>query len=174
MEELLESQIARSRRSKEPFVVLMLDMDHFKRINDQHGHGVGDLALKHVSATLQRALRAGDSLARFGGEEFVILMSRTNLDEAQPLADRLREFVAGSPLTTEACSVPLTVSIGIAQWTHSAEDFSHLLSRADGALFQAKVQGRNRVVAAAGVVPNQSLPRPSAEYAGRQEQYRAQ
>ncbi|MGH8179170.1 MAG: diguanylate cyclase [Steroidobacter sp.] len=148
MEEALDSQVQRSRRSDEPFVVMMLDLDHFKRINDQHGHAVGDLALKHVSQLLSHAMREVDTLARFGGEEFVVLMPGATLSHAEPVAERLRELLAASPLLHGATHAPLSVSIGIAQWCGGEDDASRLLSRADAALFQAKVQGRNRVVTA--------------------------
>ena len=148
MEETLELQIQRSRRFGDTFTVMMLDLDHFKRINDQFGHAVGDLALKHVSSLLGGAMRDTDRLARFGGEEFVLLMANATLPQAQPLAERLRELVASTPLAHADKSVQLSVSIGIAQWHGAGEDASHLLLRADAALFQAKVQGRNRVVEA--------------------------
>lgn len=148
MEEALDAQVQRSRRSNEPFVVMMLDLDHFKRINDQHGHAVGDLALKHVSQLLHRAMREGDTLARFGGEEFVMMMPGAALLHAEPVAERLRELLAASPLIHGAMRAPLSVSIGVAQWRGGEDDVSRLLSRADAALFQAKVQGRNRVVTA--------------------------
>jgi len=157
MEETLDAQIHRSRRNNDGFVVMMLDLDHFKRINDQHGHAVGDLALKHVSAVLQGAMRDSDYLARFGGEEFVVLMSAATLEEAQPVADRLRELVVDNPLVHFEIRVAMSVSIGIAQWRGAAEDSSHLLSRADAALFQAKVLGRNRVVQAVGGVSPESV-----------------
>jgi len=152
MEEALDAQIQQSRRSGDNFVVMMLDLDHFKRINDQFGHAVGDIALKHVSNVLLAAMRDTDHLARFGGEEFVVLMSRATLAQAQPAAERLRELVASAPLANFDTHVSLSVSIGIAQWRGTSEDASHLLSRADAALFQAKVQGRNRVVQAASAV----------------------
>jgi len=152
MEEALDTQIQQSRRSGDNFVVMMLDLDHFKRINDQFGHAVGDIALKHVSNVLLAAMRDTDHLARFGGEEFVVLMSRATLAQAQPAAERLRELVASAPLANLDTHVSLSVSIGIAQWRGPSEDASHLLSRADAALFQAKVQGRNRVVQAASAV----------------------
>jgi len=157
MEETLYAQIQR-RRSNDGFVVMMLDLDHFKRINDEHGHAVGDLALKHVSALLLKSMRDNDHLARFGGEEFVVLMSNATLDQAQPVADRLRELVAANPLVHFEIRVPMSVSIGIAQWRGTSEDASHLLSRADAALFQAKVMGRNRVVRAlSGVAQETAL-----------------
>jgi diguanylate cyclase (GGDEF)-like protein len=152
MEETLDSHIHRNRRNIDGFVVMMLDLDHFKRINDQHGHAIGDLALKHVSTVLFSAMRDTDHLARFGGEEFVVLMPGTTLDQAHPVADRLRELVATNPLVHFEIRVAMSVSIGIAQWHGAAEDSSHLLSRADAALFQAKVLGRNRVVQAVGGV----------------------
>jgi diguanylate cyclase (GGDEF)-like protein len=150
MEEALDGQLQRSRRTREPFAVMMLDLDHFKRINDQHGHAVGDLALKHVASLLQQAMRKTDWLARFGGEEFIVLMPGAALNQAEPVAEELRRLLAGAPLLHEASDVKLSVSVGVAQWRDAEDDASRLLSRADAALFQAKVQGRNRVVTAVG------------------------
>jgi diguanylate cyclase (GGDEF)-like protein len=147
MEEALDTQLRRSQRTNEPFVVMMLDLDHFKRINDRHGHPVGDLALKHVASLLRAAMRASDSLGRFGGEEFVLLLPDTPLGQAEAVAEKVRHLFEQSPLADEAMSVPLSASIGVAQW-RAGDDISRLLSRADAALFQAKVQGRNRVVTA--------------------------
>jgi diguanylate cyclase (GGDEF)-like protein len=147
MEEALHAQVRSSRRSDEPFAVMMLDLDYFKRINDDFGHGVGDLALQHVSALLRSALRDIDSLARFGGEEFVVLMPGANLAEAESVAERLRNLLSATPMKNDSYQVPLSISIGVAEWLSSEDDSSQLLLRADAALFQAKVQGRNRVVA---------------------------
>lgn len=149
MEEALDAQLSRSQRTKEPFVVMMLDLDHFKRINDRYGHPVGDLALKHIASLLQSATRASDSLGRFGGEEFVLLLPNTPLSQAQTVAEKVRDLLENSPLQSELEMIPISVSIGVALWSESADDISRLLSRADAALFQAKVQGRNRVVTAA-------------------------
>jgi diguanylate cyclase (GGDEF)-like protein len=148
MEEALLQQTRRSQRSGEVFTVMMLDLDHFKRINDQFGHAVGDSALKHVSTLLRGALREVDRLARFGGEEFVVLMPAASLEQAEPIANRLRELLATHPLKHETTHVSLSVSIGLAEWRDTNDDTTQLLLRADAALFQAKVQGRNRVVAA--------------------------
>jgi diguanylate cyclase (GGDEF)-like protein len=148
MEETLEARVRSSRRNGDGFVVMMLDLDYFKRINDDFGHAVGDLALKHVSKLLQDALRDVDRLARFGGEEFVVLMPGATLSQAQPVAERLRELLAANPLPLETSRVTMSVSIGVAEWRGHNDDASELLLRADSALFQAKVQGRNRVVAA--------------------------
>jgi diguanylate cyclase (GGDEF)-like protein len=148
MEETLQARVRSSRRSGEAFVVMMLDLDYFKRINDDFGHAVGDLALKHVSHLLQGALRDVDHLARFGGEEFVLLMPGASLAQAQPVAERLRQMLATNPLKQESFAVNLSVSIGLAEWRGYDDDAPDLLRRADAALFQAKVQGRNRVVTA--------------------------
>ncbi len=149
MEEAMQRQLQRSRRTGEVFSVLMLDLDHFKAINDRYGHVVGDRALKHAAAALKAGMREVDSLARFGGEEFLALLPGTTLETSRQAAERLRAYVDANPLPLEEeASVPLSVSIGIAQWTDGAEDASRLLSRADVALYQAKLQGRNRVVVA--------------------------
>jgi diguanylate cyclase (GGDEF)-like protein len=148
VEEAMELQIQRSRRTGESFSALMLDLDHFKSINDRFGHAVGDRALKHAAALLKSGVREVDCLARFGGEEFLVLMPGATLETAHPVAERLRELLAAHPLPVEAASEPLSVSIGIAQWADAAEDASRLLMRADAALYQAKQQGRDRVVAA--------------------------
>jgi len=153
MEEMLNAQLKRSERTQEPFVVMMLDLDYFKRINDRHGHPVGDLALKHVATLLQTAMRASDSLGRFGGEEFVLLLPNTTMAQGAAVAEKIRELLDRSPLEIEATRIPLSASIGVAQWRENAEDLSRVLSRADAALFQAKVQGRNRVVAAPSETP---------------------
>jgi diguanylate cyclase (GGDEF)-like protein len=145
MEELLYSQVRRCDRGG-TFAVMMLDLDHFKRVNDQFGHAVGDLALKHVAKLLLATVREVDSLARFGGEEFVVLMPATALVQAQPIAERLRERLLATPLLNAATEVPLSISIGIAQWRGVGDELSQVLVRADTALFQAKGQGRNRVV----------------------------
>jgi diguanylate cyclase (GGDEF)-like protein len=145
MEELLAAQLQRSRRSAEPFAVLMLDMDHFKAINDRLGHAVGDLALKHAATELAAALRKVDRLGRFGGEEFVALLPGITLAEAQAVAERLRAQIAALPLAHPGGSVVLSVSIGLAAWQGEDEDLSRLLVRADQALYRAKQGGRDRV-----------------------------
>jgi diguanylate cyclase (GGDEF)-like protein len=147
MEESLDVQLRRSQRTNEPFAVMMLDLDHFKQINDRHGHPVGDLALQHVAQLFQHAMRATDSLARFGGEEFVLLLPAAPMAQAEAIAEMLRKLLERSPLASETTSITLSMSVGVARW-REGDDISRLLSRADAALFQAKVQGRNRVVAA--------------------------
>lgn len=148
MEEALHAQVQRSRRTGETFTVLMLDLDYFKSINDRFGHAAGDRALRHAAGLLKAGLREVDHLARFGGEEFLALLPGASLAAAQPLAERLRGCLDAEPLVVESDRVPLSVSIGVAQWTDASEDASRLLVRADAALYQAKLQGRNRVVTA--------------------------
>jgi diguanylate cyclase (GGDEF)-like protein len=148
VEEAMQAQMQRSRRTGETFAVLMFDLDHFKVINDRFGHVVGDAALKHAAVLLKAGMREIDIVARVGGEEFLALMPGATLDTAQPVAERLRSALDATPLALDSASVALSVSIGIAQWTDPYEDASRLLVRADAALYQAKLQGRNCVVAA--------------------------
>ena len=153
IEELIEVQIRRSMRNGEPFSVLMLDLDHFKSINDRFGHAVGDQAIRHVAAVLLAGVRDVDDIARIGGEEFLAVMPGAALDTVTPVAERLREQLAAQPLHVDGTSVAVTVSIGVAQWSHPTDDVSRLLVRADAALYQAKQRGRNRVVAAGDALP---------------------
>ena len=148
IDEALQVQIQRSRRTGETFSVLMLDLDHFKAINDRFGHAAGDRALKHVAAVLREVLREVDSLGRIGGEEFLALMPGAALDAAGPVAERVRERLAASPMVVDAAPVAMSASIGMAQWSAPDEDVSRLVGRADSALYAAKAQGRDRVVAA--------------------------
>jgi diguanylate cyclase (GGDEF)-like protein len=157
LEEALEAQVQRSRRGGEAFCVLMLDADHFKSINDRFGHAVGDLALKHLSAVLRSHMREVDRVARFGGEEFLVLMPGLDLAEALPVAERLRALIASVPLPHGDATTTLSVSIGIAEWGGPQEESSRLLVRADAALYDAKQHGRDRVAwAGADALPNGS------------------
>jgi len=169
IEESLLAQVQRSRRTGEPFAMLMLDLDHFKSINDRHGHAIGDRALKHTAAALRAELREVDALGRFGGEEFLVLMPGATVETALPVAERLRTALATDAPQVEGTRLLLSMSIGIAQW-REPEEPSHLLMRADAALYQAKLQGRDCVVVEAldradrtsegrPVVPAASLPR---------------
>ena len=146
LEAALVAQFQRSRRSGEPFCVLMLDVDHFKDINDRHGHAVGDLALKHLSALLLAHMREVDRLARFGGEEFLVLLPGLALGDALPVAERLRSVVAAAPMPLTGLTITLSVSIGMAEWGGAPDEPSRLLVRADAAMYQAKQHGRDRVV----------------------------
>ena len=152
LEEALLAQTQRSRRSGEPFCVLMLDADHFKNINDRHGHAVGDLALKHLAALVRDHMREVDRFGRFGGEEFLVVLPGLTLEGALPVAERLRALIAAAPLRHGDAVIALSVSIGIAEWGGAEEEMSRLVVRADAALYQAKRHGRDRV-ASAGIDP---------------------
>jgi diguanylate cyclase (GGDEF)-like protein len=140
----LEAELSRSRRYKRSVSLLMLDIDHFKRVNDQHGHLIGDDALRWLVSTLQAELRAMDFVCRYGGEEFCTILPETDYSGAARAAERLRVAVERSPFKHESVEIPLTVSVGGASW-HAAGNIPDLLSRADEALYEAKRSGRNQV-----------------------------
>ncbi len=145
--ELGAREIARTRRAKGALSLLMLDLDHFKRVNDQHGHQAGDEALKCVVELLQGCLRREDLLVRYGGEEFCVLLPNVALVQATLLAERVRVAVERAGFTFRGKTIPLTVSVGMALLIRdSGEDIERLVSRADEALYSAKSSGRNRVV----------------------------
>ncbi|MGQ8363983.1 GGDEF domain-containing protein [Glaciecola sp. 1036] len=129
------------------FSVLAIDVDHFKRINDNYGHHIGDITLKEIAKRLQNALRKKDILARIGGEEFLILLPNTAQTEATDLAQRLREKMNKDPINFDKRSLSITISIGVATNT-SGVAFDKLIAVADNALYQAKETGRNKVVVA--------------------------
>ena len=140
----LEGTIARAGRHGDVFSLLMIDIDHFKNINDYYGHSIGDEVLRRFGEVLTARLRQNDVAARWGGEEFVVLADGANLDNARMLAEQIRESVA----TTTFSPVPrVTVSVGIADY-QEGETGDDLLRRADKALYGAKRNGRNRVIAA--------------------------
>ena len=145
MHDLLDRQMRQRRRADDAFSVLMIDVDDFKSVNDRHGHEAGDRALTHLSRLMTQALRAEDRIGRFGGEEFLVLLPSSDRVRALVQAERLRLEVQLRPLQLEGLSLPLSVSIGVAQWAGNVEDASRLLARADAALYRAKHLGRNRV-----------------------------
>lgn len=131
--------------SYEDLSLLMIDIDHFKAINDQHGHAVGDHVLRVVAERCTKALRVGDLLARIGGEEFSVLLPSTGAREAVEIAGRLNRVVADYPVECGAVRVEVRISIGGATRTHGGEPLQSLLDRADRALYAAKSNGRDRV-----------------------------
>ncbi len=148
---VLAESVSASARSGLPLAVLMLDIDHFKRINDQYGHAVGDEVLRVLTLRLTGRLRLQDRLARYGGEEFVVLLPDTGTDGALKLAERLRDAVAATPVVAGEHTVALSVSIGVhARVPQATEGVpsaigERMLDAADQALFVAKRAGRNRV-----------------------------
>jgi diguanylate cyclase (GGDEF)-like protein len=125
--------------------VLMLDIDHFKRINDSHGHAVGDAVLRHLASLMRDSQRKIDTLGRVGGEEFAALLPGADLDAARAFAERLRQRIADTPLQLEGYQCPVTVSVGIAAMNRADTSGDAALIRADKALYSAKRAGRNRV-----------------------------
>jgi diguanylate cyclase len=143
--ELAEQNLAQARRYAQPTAVVMLDVDHFKQINDRFGHAAGDLALKAVAETICRCLRQSDVAGRWGGEEFSVLLPQTAAADALSLAERLREAVTSSPVVFEGQRIDLTASFGVAAARRDAPALDELVRQADEALYEAKQSGRNRV-----------------------------
>lgn len=140
----LEGAIAKAGRTGQPLCVVMADLDHFKDVNDNHGHLVGDQVLKEVAARIKAALRAFDLVGRYGGEEFVLLLEDTSPHTAQQIAERIRLRISSEPIHTGECNLDITISQGLAVY-REGEDSSMLLSRADKAMYRAKQAGRNCV-----------------------------
>jgi len=138
----LSEELLRGQRHSHSFTILMLDVDHFKKYNDAHGHPAGDEVLKKVANILRNCTRAGDCTARYGGEEFAVLLSGKGGDTALQLAERIRERVAAE----EFVGGKVTISGGIAEFPHHGHTAEAVISSADEALYEAKRQGRNRVV----------------------------
>lgn len=142
----LERVLAQARRSQQPMAILMLDLDFFKQVNDKHGHLAGDACLQHAARRMQQRMRSNDLLARFGGEEFVAVLSDTDLDGARDLAEQLRLDLAQHPCQYQQQSIALSLSIGVCALTPDAHTSrEQLLRQADLALYQAKAGGRNQV-----------------------------
>jgi diguanylate cyclase (GGDEF)-like protein len=142
-----EAEIARSVRTRSPVTVALIDIDHFKAVNDVYGHLVGDVALKAVATALRGHLRGYDLAGRFGGEEFVVLLPRTTEPDAMAIAERLRTHIAAMAIPIEGDAdtcVRLTVSVGIATLDGTARELTDLLAAADSALYYAKDNGRNK------------------------------
>ncbi|SJZ56233.1 PleD family two-component system response regulator [Consotaella salsifontis] len=149
MENQLEKAMERSRRDGRPLAVLIADIDHFKRINDEWGHDVGDFVLKHFATTITAALRGSDLACRYGGEEFVVLMPEADARVARLIGERLRISVAENPIDLSGQRVNLTVSAGYSVYDPTRDTSATLLKRADAALYLAKKNGRNQVMAEA-------------------------
>jgi diguanylate cyclase (GGDEF)-like protein len=149
-EQQLDLELARAERRGTPVAVLMIDIDHFKRVNDTHGHPAGDLVLHDIAAILSSDLRQIDIAARYGGEEFILLLPETTPQGAKLVAQRLRYSVEQAKFRTGAAEgaveARLTISTGVALFPEEARGKRDLLEAADAALYEAKAKGRNRVV----------------------------
>jgi diguanylate cyclase (GGDEF)-like protein len=151
--QLANAEMARVRRYKRPLSIAMIDADHFKAVNDVHGHDVGDLVLRMIVDTCHDSLRKNDVLARYGGEEFVVLLPETPLAGAVAVMERVRERIEATTIELEQGQrIGITVSVGLADLTNELEDIESLLKRADDALYEAKHAGRNRVHVATAAV----------------------
>lgn len=148
--EVLEHELKRSRRYGHPFSLLMLDIDHFKLFNDEHGHECGDAVLRQVTDNIKRTIRDSDFTGRYGGEEFLILLPATAESSAVIAAEKVRKCVANTPMQWEGQCLHVTVSIGVAENGAGTDEASSILiCRADAAMYKAKSSGRNRVHRAA-------------------------
>lgn len=153
-EEAATIEMALVRRRKGPVSLMIFDLDFFKNVNDAHGHTVGDEVLAEIAHIAREQLRASDALARWGGEEFIVLSPATRIDGAMNLAEKIREAIAAREFPTAG---RVTVSIGVAEYA-LGEDLVTWIQRADQALYQAKSEGRNRVVRACSVDNGEATP----------------
>ncbi len=138
-----------ARAAAQPLALLMLDIDHFKQVNDTWGHAAGDAVLRRLAVLLAASSRAGDLVFRYGGEEFAVILPATGLDLATEVAERIRAAVASATFEWEEWIIPISVSVGVAAQNASMDAAGDLVAAADGALYRAKASGRNRVVSAA-------------------------
>jgi diguanylate cyclase (GGDEF)-like protein len=143
--EILEYEIIRAKRYQRPLSIILLDVDSFKNINDTYGHLAGDLVLKAIADIGRETVRTIDSLIRWGGEEFIVVLPDTELEAAVQAAERLREAIAKAPIKVPNAELNLTASFGVAGKDENTPDIETLLARADQAMYIAKYLGRNRV-----------------------------
>lgn len=146
----LEQSIREAQRKQSKLVLVILDVDHFKAVNDQYGHDAGDQALRHICTTLSERLRASDTLGRLGGEEFGLLLRDTGHAAAEPLVDLLREQIASKPLVYGEQQILLSVTLGLAEWPADGQTVEQLYRCADQRLYCGKQQGRNRTISLSG------------------------
>ena len=135
----------KAEREVSSLSMIMFDVDHFKTINDTRGHTAGDMALRHLSDILRQICRDGDVVARWGGEEFAIILPDANAQGAAIWGERLREKIAKTPLFWKDKALCLTISAGVTEWTHEGDSLEAMVERADKGLYLAKAAGRNRV-----------------------------
>lgn len=155
MKDSLEREVLRAQRGHHPLAVICFDLDHFKHVNDSHGHAAGDQVLRECAQRVHQGLRGADMLCRIGGEEFVVLLPDTDLTQAAVLAERLRVAVEADPFTlsvglhasADALPYRQTISLGVAELAEGRHDGQAMLELADRRLYDAKRSGRNRVVA---------------------------
>jgi diguanylate cyclase (GGDEF)-like protein len=159
-EELLGKEFSRVKRTGQPIGLLFLDIDHFKRLNDTHGHQFGDRVLSTVAQCIERASRDSDVVARFGGEEFVVLLTNATTGSPEIVAERIRSSVESLELEQNGVRAPVTISIGAASSQEPDDSPQALIGRADEMLHQSKKSGRNCV----SVSPDSSTPAASISF----------
>lgn len=157
----IADEAARVARASSPLACVILDLDHFKRVNDSHGHATGDRVLKASAECLSRLVRQGDSVGRYGGEEFLIILPSTDASEAQAVAERCRQGISAlAVVNDQGVALTITASFGVTLMSTADATVAHAIARADEALYQAKADGRNRVellLAGSGTVPSDAF-----------------
>jgi two-component system cell cycle response regulator len=144
-DEQMDREISRSRRYERVLSLVMIDIDHFKKVNDQHGHLAGDYVLKQLASTVRSRIRREDVFARYGGEEFAIILPEIDLKGARMFAEKLRQLVAKQEFNFDKNPIPVTVSVGVAMLGQAHREPGDLIRTADEKLYEAKSSGRNRV-----------------------------
>ena len=149
VEDRLALELSRAQRYGKTLTIAVIDADRFKSLNDTHGHAAGDMVLKKISAFLRESFRQSDTVGRYGGEEFVVLLPETDTETARRKMESLRELVANTPIqiAPHGQAVQVTISVGLASFPQDGEEAADLFATADERMFQAKRDGRNRVVA---------------------------
>jgi diguanylate cyclase (GGDEF)-like protein len=140
-----QNELERALRYGHEMSMLILDIDHFKQVNDRFGHQAGDFVLGQLAEMAEQSIRSTDLLGRYGGEEFIMILPETGLDEARAVAERMRQRVEGHTFVFDQQAIQITISIGISSWTNPDIELDDLISRADRSLYAAKDAGRNRV-----------------------------
>jgi diguanylate cyclase (GGDEF)-like protein len=154
--QLTHAEIDRARRHGTSLALVLADIDHFKQVNDQHGHDAGDRVIRHVASLLRQQARGGDLIGRWGGEEFVMLLPMTGGDGALELSERIRRRVERTPCEHGGVSMPVTLSLGVCEM-QPGHSLDHAFKNADAALYAAKNAGRNRVCVAPLALPAQPV-----------------
>jgi diguanylate cyclase (GGDEF)-like protein len=146
-DEQIDRELSRSRRYERVLSLVMMDIDHFKQVNDQHGHLAGDYVLKQLASTVRTRLRREDVFARYGGEEFAVILPEIDLKGAKNLAEKVRQLVAKQHFSFDNQHIPVTLSLGVAVLKPEHRETADLVRAADEKLYEAKTGGRNRVCA---------------------------
>ena len=152
--QVARQQVQIAMRSRHPICVIIGDVDHFKSINDTYGHLIGDDALKHAANIVRGGVRESDICARFGGEEFIVLLNNSKLENSVAIGEKIRAAMEKLPCTTEAAVLKMTISLGVSEINPENGEINDAINRADRALYEAKNSGRNKVCTAKITVPH--------------------